>query len=268
MKTAHGQERCNRGYSLGEMLAALVIGAMVLTAILGVYGQANRAAEAVLDKIETPTLATEVLQRIAEDLDGILGVDDNVTMQIRNGFDNGFVTAELVVRRILKDAENEEQTLEEITWRAAYDYESAVPGLAIYRSRTGVGLEDKLLDARRERWESNYPFVPLCGGVTYFRIEVPRGEGAVDRWPGPSPPPGVRVTLSFAQPYETVRGTLDVLDEQKISRTIAIDRVRAIRFDASVDPNEEATNAGNAQAEESSEDGRVNAQPIPPTRLR
>jgi hypothetical protein len=250
------------------MLAALVIGAMVLTSILGVYAQANRAAEAVLDKIETPALATEVLQRIAEDLDRIVGADDNVAVQIRNGFDNGFVTAELILRRTLKDAENKEQTLEEIIWRAAYDYESAVPGLAIYRARTGIGLEDKLLDARRERWESNYAFVPLCGGVTYFRIEVPRGDGGVDRWPGPSAPPGVRVTLSFAQPYETVRGTLDVFDEHKISRTIAIDRVRAIRFGAPMDPDAEATDAGRSQDEERSGDGRVNVQPIPPTRLR
>lgn len=267
MKTANRQPGFRRGYSLGEMLAALVIGAMVLTAILGVYGQANRAAEAVLDKIETPALATEVLQRIAEDLDRTLGADDNVTVQIRNGFDNGFVTAELIVRRILKDAENKEQTLEEIVWRGAYDHQGAVPGLAIYRSRTGVGFEDKLLDARRENWESDYTFVPLCGGVTYFRIEVPRGDGAVDRWPGPAPPPGVRVTLSFARPYETVRGTLDVLDEEKISRTIAIDRIRAIRF-GPTGPDAGAANAEDTQAEQGSRDGRGNVQPILPTRVR
>ncbi len=269
MKTAYGQSRYGRGYSLGEMLAALVIGAMVLTAILGVYGQANRAAEAVLDRIESPSLATEILQRIAEDLDRTLGADENVAVQIRNGFDNGFVTAELIVRRTLKDAENKEQTLEEIIWRAGYDYDSAVPGMVIYRSRTGVGLEDKLLDAQRADWESNYTFVPLCRGVTYFRIEVPRGDGAVDRWPGPSAPPGVRVILSFAKPYETVRGTLDVFDEQKISRTIAVDRVRAIRF-AAEGSQTKATDANNAgtQVEGGSGGGRVDVQPILPTRRR
>ncbi len=269
MKTANGQSRCGRGYSLGEMLAALVIGAMVLTAILGVYGQANRAAEAVLDRIESPSLATEVLQRIAEDLDRTLGADENVTVAIRNGFDNGFVTAELIVRRVLKDAENKEQTLEEIIWRAGYDYDSAVPGLVIYRSRTGVGLEDKLLDAQRANWEDNYSFVPLCRGVTYFRIEVPRGDGAVDRWPGPAVPPGIRVVLSFAKPYETVRGTLDVFDEQKISRTIAIDRIRAIRF-AEAGSETEATNAVEAVTEDEggSGDQRVNVQPTLPTRRR
>jgi hypothetical protein len=276
MKMRVGQPRHDRGYSLGEMLAALVIGAMVLTAILGVYGQANRAAEAVLDKIESPALGNEVLQRIAEDLDGIVGADDNVSVRIRNGYDNGFVTAELVVRRTLKDAENEEQVLEEITWRAGYDYDSAVPGLVIYRSRTGVGLADKLLDAKREDWESNYPLIPVCRGVTYFRIEIPKGEGALDRWSDPSPPPGVRVMISFATPYETVRGTLDVLDDEKVTRTIAVDRLRPIRFAMTADPNAETNGGRSAQSNEEdeasdsrqSEKGQVDVRSVLPTRRR
>lgn len=280
MKTAAGQSRFRKGFSLGEMLAALVIGAMVLVAILEVYARANRAAHAVLDKIETPALGAEVLQLIAEDLDGIVGADDNVTVQIRNGFDNGFVTAELIIRRTLKDAENKDQTLEEIVWRAGYDYDSAIPGLVIYRSRSGVGLEDKLLDAKRQRWESNYPLVPICRAVTYFRIEVPKGDGAVDRWSDPSPPPGVRVMLSFAQPYETVRGTLDVLDEQKVSRTIAVDRIRPIRFAATRDPNSAVQEGNLAERSEDTpgqrptidsqkqEDKRLNVRPVPSTRTR
>lgn len=280
MKTAARQPRFCKGYSLGEMLAALVIGAMVLIAILEVYGRANRAAEAVLNRIETPALGAEVLQLIAEDLDGVVGADDNVTVQIRNGFDNGFITAELIIRRTLKDAANKDETLEEITWRAGYDYDSSVPGLVIYRSHAGVGLEDKLLDAKRERWESNYPFIPICRGVTYFRIEVPKGDGAVDQWSDPSPPSGVRVMLSFAQPYETVRGTLDVLDEQKVSRTIAVDRIRAIRFAAAVDPNSvaqggnRAGDTGDTDSQKQTidsqklENGRLNVRPVPSTRTR
>lgn len=273
MNTSTRQSRFRRGYSLGEMLAALVIGAMVLTAILGVYAQANRAAEAVLSKIEAPALGAEVLQRIAEDLDRIVGADGNVTVQIRNGFDNGFITGELIVRRILKDAENKELTLEEIIWRGGYDYDSAVPGLVIYRSRTGIGLEDKLLDAKREQWESNYSFVPICRAVTYFRIEVPKGDGAVDRWTSPSLPPGVRVTLSFAQPYETVRGTLDVAEEQKISRTIALDRLRTIRFGPAAGSGTETQDSNDTPTDSGSETGgsegkQVDVRAIQPTRTR
>ncbi len=230
----------------------------------------------MLDKIESPALGAEVLQRIAEDLDRIVGADDNVTVQIRNGFDNGFVTAELTIRRTMEDAEDKDQVLEEITWRAGYDYDSAVPGMVIYRSRTGIGLEDKLLDARREDWESNYPLIPICRGVTYFRVEVPKGDGAVDRWSDPMPPPGVRVMLSFAKPYETVRGTMDVLDEEKVTRTIAVDRLRTIRFGGAADANAPMTGGSGVRMNEEeetsdtreSENGQVDVRSVLPTRRR
>jgi hypothetical protein len=212
------------------MIVALVIGAMVLTAILGIYARANRAADAVLARIDSPSLGADVLQLIVEDLERLLGAGDEATIEIRNGFDSGFVRAQLILRRTLKNDKNEDVTVEEITWRAGYDYEGRVPGLILYRGHEGIAVEDKLLDPQRETWERNYPLVPVCRGVTFLRIEVPRGDEFVDRWSGDSLPPGVRVSLSFAEPYETVRGTYDVLDHQKITRTIAVDRTRKIKF--------------------------------------
>ena len=238
MKAAAKQPDRRAGFSLGEMLAALVIGALVLTAILAVYSRADRAAEAVLAKVETPALAAEVLQLIAEDLDCLLGATgQEASIKIEPGFDKGFARSRLVVRRTFHDAQNTEKTFEEITWLAGYDYDGPAGGLVIYRSHEGIELEDKLLDPKRANWEENYPLVPICRGVTFFRIEVPKGEDDefLDRWTASSLPPGVRVTISFAEPYETVRGTFDVLDHQKITRTIAIDTTRAIRF-ASASP--------------------------------
>jgi len=229
MKTAVRQSRFQSGYSLAEMLAVLVITAMVLTAILAVYTRANRAAEAVLKKIETPVLTAEVLQLIAKDLGRVMG-EESVSLQVKNGFDNGFVTAQMTLRRTVEDAQKKEQLLEEIVWRAAYDYDSAIPGMVIYRSYEGIGVEDKLLDRKREALESNSPLIPICRGVTFFKIEIPKGEGSLDRWSDASLPGGVKVTLSFAEPYETVRGTQDVLDHEKTSRTIAVNRTRTIPF--------------------------------------
>ncbi len=228
MKTKSRQRFCP-GYSLGEMLAALIIGSMILTAVLSIYGRANQASEAVARKIDSPALATEVLQLMAEDLDRMIGTS-NATMEIQNGFDNGYPRAQMILRRTFYDAQNQEQTLDEITWRAGYDYEGGVPGLVIYRSYSGIAQEDKLLDSRRESWESNYPFIPICRGVTFFRIEVTNGDRTTDSWSGSALPPGVKIALSFAQPYETVRGTLEVDDTQKINRTVAVDKTRTIRF--------------------------------------
>ena len=116
-----------------------------------------------------------------------------------------------------------------IVWQSGYDYASAAEGLVLYRSHSGIALEDKLLDEKKDDWEREL-FVPICTGVTFFRIQVPRGEDYVDTWPSGSPPPGIAVTISFAEPYKAVDGTLDVPDEEKITRTIAIDRTRKINF--------------------------------------
>lgn len=244
-------------FSLAEMVVALVLGAMVLATILGIYGQANRAVNATLQKVESPALAAEVLQLIGEDLAHALGGED-VTLQFKNGFDHGLPRAELVLRRTFHDSENREKTLEEITWRAAYDTESEVAGLVLYRSYSGVAPEDKLLDSQRESWERDYPFVPLCRGLTFFRVEACKGETLVDQWATPALPPGVRVTLSFAQPFETVRGTWDVPDEEKVSRTMVVDATRAIKFSTAApggEPNESTDPNQPARDGKTSEEG-------------
>ena len=140
----------------------------------------------------------------------------------------------------------------------------------IYRSREGLGPEDKLLEDQREDWEKNYPFVPICRGVTFFQIEAYKGDELVNQWPASAPPAGVKITISFAEPYETVRGTRDVFDDQKISRTIAIDPMRKIKFalDASGDPNSPAEpNQQDAkEPTDESEGGRQTPAPAPNTR--
>ena len=118
---------------------------------------------------------------------------------------------------------------------------SLVPLVAGAAAPRTTQPEDKLLDPKRATWESNYPLVPICRGVTFFRIEVPRGDNFADQWEDPTLPPGIRVTLSFAQPHETVRGTWDVPEEQKIVRTIAINVTREVKFVTPLDEQEGQT---------------------------
>jgi hypothetical protein len=245
------QRRRSSGFSLGEMLAVVIIGSMILVAILAIYERANQAADAVIRKIDSPSWAQEVLQLIAQDLGRALSADD-VTVQIRNGSDNGFQRAELVLRRTYHDNENKEQTLEEITWRAGYDHEGKTPGLAIYRSHEGVAQEDRLLDDNRENVEKSFPFVPICRGVTFFNIQACKGEELLDQWPMSPPPPGVKITISFGEPHEMVRGGYDVADREKISRIVAIDPTRKIQFASAAGPDANGVTDPNAPVRDTS----------------
>ena len=250
----------------------VIIGSMILVAILTIYGRANQAADAVLRKIDSPAWASEVLQLIAQDLGRILSTDD-VTVQIRNGSDNGFQRAELVLRRTYHDMENKEQVLEEITWRAGYDHQSPAPGLVLYRSYEGVAKEDKLLDDNREDVEKLYPFVPICRGLTFFKIQACKGEDLIDQWPPSPPPPGVKITISFGQPHDMVRGGVDVADSDKISRTVVIDPTRKIKFtlpggqdaNGGKDPNAPQRDTGKDESsKDKSSSGRQTPQGQPP----
>jgi Tfp pilus assembly protein PilV len=229
MKKAFGTLRAPLGFSLAEVLTALIIGAMVLVAVLNIYSRAERSAAAVTRKLDSLRLPSEVLQLIAEDLDGIISTDSRTKITVENKFKNGFHTARLTITRTTSDSRDNEQTLEKIVWQSNYDYESNIGGLVLYRSHSGIELEDKLLDKNKEDWKREL-FVPICTGITFFQITVPRGKTSLDRWPAGSPPPGIEVAISFAEPFKKVDGTLDVPDEEKITRTIAIDRTRKIGF--------------------------------------
>jgi len=226
------------GFSLAEMLAALVIGAMILVAVLGVYSRADRASDATMRKLDNSRLPREVLQRIAEDLDGIIAADtDTKVLPPQNKFDHGFPTAQLTIRKTIRDTRDSEKKFEEIIWQSSYDYEGATDGLVLYRSHSGIAMEDKVLDKRKDDWEREL-LVPICSGVTFFKIRAVRGEEPINSWAG-SLPPGIQVTISFAEPFKRVDGTLDVPDEEKITRTIAIDRTRKIKFEIVSETNNE-----------------------------
>lgn len=206
---------------------ALTIGAMILVAVLGIYSRAENSAAAITRKLDSARLPCEVLQRIAEDLDRVVAPGADTKITIENKFENGFSTARLTVLRTIYDSRNRKQTFERIVWQTSYDNDAV--SLVLYRSHSGIALEDKLLDEQKEDWEKEL-FVPICTGVTFFKIQVPIGEGFQDNWTSDSLPAGIVVTISFAEPFKTVAGILDVPEEEKITRNIAIDRTRTIKF--------------------------------------
>ncbi|MHC4259562.1 MAG: PulJ/GspJ family protein [Planctomycetota bacterium] len=219
-----------RGFSLGEVLAAMLIGAMVLVAVLSIYGRVENAAAGITRKLDSSKLPFEVLQRIAEDLDRIVAGNSDTKVTIENGYSESYATAKLTILKTYKDSGDKPQTFEEIIWIASYDYESDANGLVLYRSYSGIVSEDKLLDEQRASWEKDYPLVPICEGVTFFKIQIPKGDQLMERWASDSLPRGIVAIISFAEPFEGWDGTLDVPETEKITRTIAIDRTRSIRF--------------------------------------
>ncbi len=224
----------NTGFSLLELLAALVIGTTVLVAVIGVYNRMQASAQTLERKLAGGGLGDEILQRIAEDLDKIVApVSDSKTadtsISIKNKYDHLYHSAQLVITRTYYNSRDKKQTFERIVLQSNYDYDT--DGLVLYRSHSGIVIEDILLDSDSEKddWEKEL-FIPIAAGLTYFAVEVPKGDKMLESWTSSSLPGGVVVTLSFAEPFQAVDGSLVFEDTDKLSRTIAIDRTRQIKF--------------------------------------
>ena len=225
--------RSRAGFSLAEAIAALVISSMVLVTIFTIYSRVESSAASIRGRLDDDRLPGEVLQRIAEDLDNIIATASDIRITIPgNKHDHLYPTARLEILKTIytDEGKNEPQKFEEIIWQAAYDYDSSANGLVLYRSHSGIAYEDKLLDEKRDASEKDYTFIPICEGVTYFRLQVPQGDSFANAWNSPSLPRSIVVTLSFAEPFMAIDGTFDVSEEDKIKRTIAIDRTRKIKY--------------------------------------
>ena len=238
-----------KGLSLAEVLASLVIGSIVLVAMVQIHSQAERNAAAAFRRLDATRLPAEILQLIAEDLDRIVGSGTETRISINNKPIEGYASSQLIIRNTMKDEKSRVKEFETVTWQGSYDLESGYDGLVLYRGQKGIIPSDKLLDTQRADWESSYPFVPVCEGITYFTIMVPQGDQLLARWSGAKLPKSIIVTISFAEPVELEDGTVDVPEEEKFTRIIAIDRTRKIKFslirerredydDEESDPNE------------------------------
>jgi len=221
--------RTYNGFTLAEVIVSLIIGSMVLVSVLNIYNNGERAAAAIIRNIDSSRLASEVLQRIAEDLDKAMSSNKDAQIIIGNNIQKGFMTAYLSYSKSYQDSSNKQQKFEEIVWQGSYDYESEKEGMVLYRSHRGIAPEDRLLDKNKSEAEREL-FIPICSGVTFFKIEVLTDDEPKLIWTN-SIPQGIKVTISFAEPFKKTDGTLDVPEKDKYIRTIAIDRTRKTKFE-------------------------------------
>jgi len=222
-------KKCSRrGFTLAETLAALVIGSMILIAVLAFYGRAQTGAAGILKKLQQERLPREVLQRIAEDLDRIAGAGPGTSINVANKYQDGLAVARLEISKSINNDRGEPQPLEIIVWQSSIDPDSGQ--FTLYRSHSGITLEDKLFDEQKEPWQREL-FVPVCSGITFFRIEIPQDVNEpLEQWSGEKLPPAITVILSFAEPFKLPDGSIDIPEEDRFVRTMAIDRTRKPTF--------------------------------------
>lgn len=227
-----------KGFTLTELMVAVVIAGMLLSVLLAISSHVQGAAASIEKSLNEFELIQEVLQLIEEDLSTKIDPKAGTILTVFNRMEDGYSTALIKLTTVIKDKKQQNQVLEEIVWQANVDIQTN--RLVLYRSHTGLLVEDKLLDRDRDEVETLYPFVPVCGGLTAFHVEIRQGEDWTDFWSdSDSLPNGIRITLSDAQAEKNVQGEWEVPEEDLVTRTIAIDRTRVLKFEVA-DPNANA----------------------------
>ncbi|KKK68859.1 hypothetical protein LCGC14_2939840, partial [marine sediment metagenome] len=102
-KSIYTIEEKRSGYTLFELITVLVIGTMIIITAMTVFNRIRSAAAAIDRNLETNTLATEILQRIAEDIDRMAMPGTDTTLVLRNKIRNRYNTTQLFKENKLYD---------------------------------------------------------------------------------------------------------------------------------------------------------------------
>jgi prepilin-type N-terminal cleavage/methylation domain-containing protein len=219
-----------RAFSLIEIITVMVISSMVMMSTLAIFQRVKSATASVNRKLDQEDVADEILQRIAEDIDRLITDGFDTTVTINNKMENDFNKSQLIIENKFYDKSNRAKTFEKVIWQSDYD---ELEGMTIlYRHHGGLCLEDKILDGelQEKQADNNALFIPLCWGMTLFEIVVPRKDAEpLRRWTSKLPK-SIAVSISFAEPMENFDGTLEVADEDRITRYIAVNRTQKMKF--------------------------------------
>ena len=223
-------------FTLVEIITVLAIASMIIIATINVYGRVKATTDSINAHLDENILPKEILQRIAEDLDTLAAPGFDTTVTIRNKIDSTYNVSQLVIENKFYDAQDKPQTFQKVTWQNEYDPFS--DSTILYRAHSGLQLEDPVIDADKSVLDSQayYQnrgielFIPLASGITFFKIEVLEKEKLLPAWSKKELPKAVVVTISFAPFVQDVDGSFYIPEEEKISRTIAVDRTRKIAY--------------------------------------
>ncbi|MHC5157449.1 MAG: type II secretion system protein [Planctomycetota bacterium] len=227
------KRKSESAFTLIETIVVLMLAALVLMAVLGIYNRVRASAVTIVDRLQESRLQTEILQKIAEDIDRLAAPGFDATINFQNKLNNGYHSARLILENSYYGTDDtkrreKKETFERIEWIATYDPD--YDALKLYRMHTGLNAEDKLLEQAPDSASNKEQYIPVAEGVTFFEVKAQQGETVLGAWASETLPKAVRVGLSFAPQQELADGSIGVPDEQIFYRTIAVDRTRLIPY--------------------------------------
>ncbi len=255
-----------RAFSLIEILTVLTLSAMILAAVILIYNRVRNSAVAITTRLNKQGLPDELLQKIAEDIDRLAAPGFDASISIRNKEDSGYNSAQLVIENRYYGSGQPPiaNIYERVVWQSSYD--PFLGQMILYRSHSGLNLEDKLVDTVRSGEDKPELFVPVCSGLTYFGVFALTGSETEEQepassWQKQTMPNGILLGLSLEPMTQLEDGSFVLPEGGIVHRAVAVDRTRSIpyKFTAKLvnatepnsrdknDPNETKSSAGRSK---------------------
>lgn len=237
--------------SLVELLAAMIIASLIVVVAVRVYSRANSSAHSLDNFIKRNDKPFGILQLIAQDVDRLATSGTDATLKFSNKFDSGYNICQMTIESKIYNKKLKPETFEKVVWQSQYNPDAN--GLVLYRAHSGMMLEDKVineLDDQFTKWKDRQLFVPVCAGLTHFKIEIPQDDvfdafkktsqqaagqetepgTFLEKWDKDELPKSLRIGISFAPAEKMPTGGFEVSEENIIYRTLAVDRIRKIPY--------------------------------------
>lgn len=243
--------------SLIEIIAAMMIAAMIAVAVMTIYNRASSSVNAINIFLDKQGTSQNILQQIVEDIDRIVTPGADAVVKVENKYEDGVSICRFSVESRIYDKDQKPQTFEKVIWQSRY--EPDVNSIVLYRARSGMAIEDKIMQqfsTQLTEWKDRELFVPVCSGITHFNIVVPKKSAELqipanqidpnvdknslsyqkslleydEKWDSESLPNSLRLSISFAPPYKSPTGGWEVADEDIFYRITAVNRIRKIGY--------------------------------------
>ncbi len=141
------------GFSIIEILATLVLAAMLSAAVLEVLNQITRNSHDVEDDLTRQAAANFALDRLCEDI--TMAADSDLQISIENAYVDGHETSQLT---IAGSSEGGGDKSMQIDWLAVARYDEM--DMVLFRRQLTPGKKDGDEDV----------YVPLCEGLNTFLV--------------------------------------------------------------------------------------------------
>lgn len=226
MMKMNGKSRL--AFTLVETLVVLTMAAMILTAVLMIYQRVRASAATIIERMQQSELESEILQKIAEDIDRLAAPGFEAAIKFRNKLDVGYNSGQLILENSYYGEGDKKDIYEQIIWQTWYNPDDNT--LILYRMHDGLNVEDKVLEKNPEESSGAGLFIPVASGVTFFELRAQQGQTILAAWTADKLPEAVCVGISFVPLQQMADGSVGVPMEAITYRTIAIDRTRLIPY--------------------------------------